>query len=70
MDILRLARRPEVLFDPKDPKHRKMYKQFLKDRSWGKLPIKFAARGYGITLGHIERALLDYYTEKEFGSKN
>lgn len=69
MDILRRAGRPEILFDPANKQHREWYKQFLEDRSWGKLPIRFASKGYGITLGHIERALLDYYTDKEFKGK-
>lgn len=66
MDILHSAGRDEVLFDPNNKKHREYYKKFLDDRSWGKLPIRFASKGYGITLGHIERSLLDYYTKKEF----
>ncbi len=62
-----LKGRPEVTFDASNKKHREAYRQYLRDRGWGKLPFRFVTSGtYGITLGHIERQLLDYYTSKEF----
>ncbi len=62
--------RPEVEFDATNRTHREAYRQYLRDRGWGKLPFRFVTSGtYGITLGHIERALLDYYTSKEFDGK-
>ena len=59
--------RPEVNFDATNKKHREAYRQFRRDKGWGKLPFRFVTDGtYGITLGHIERMLLDYYSAKEF----
>jgi len=65
-----LKGRPEVNFDATNKLHRQAYRQYLKDKSWGKLPFRFITSGtYGITLGHIERMLLDYYASKEFDRK-
>lgn len=63
------SKREAILFDANNKEHRALYKKFLDDRSWGKLPVVFETKGFGITLGHIERQLLDYYTSKEFTSR-
>jgi hypothetical protein len=64
-----LSKRKEVVFDATNEEHRMLYSKFLKKRTWDDTPIKFRAPHFGITLGYIERTMLEYYTKKEFGSK-
>jgi hypothetical protein len=65
-----LTVRSEVLFDATNRKHRKAYDQYLRNnRSWHGCEYRFRAPHYGIVVGYIERRLLEYYTNKEFGKK-
>lgn len=59
--------RPEIVFDAFNKEHRKLYTAYQKDMSWGNIPVRFITPGQvGVTIGHIERNLLDFYTHKEF----
>jgi hypothetical protein len=59
--------RPEIVFDAFNKEHRKLYTTYRKDKSWGNIPVRFIIPGtFGVTIGHIERDLLDFYTQKEF----
>ena len=59
--------RPEIVFDAFNKEHRKLYTAYRKDMSWGNIPVRFITPGqFGVTIGHIERNLLDFYTHKEF----
>lgn len=65
-----LVIRSEVLFDATNKKHRKAYDQYLrKNRSWNGCPYRFRAPHFGVVIGYIERKMLEYYTNKEFGKK-
>jgi len=64
-----MNRKPEVIFDATNKEHRKAYRKFLKEKSWGHLPFVFKAPHFGITLGYIERSLLQFYSGKEFTAK-
>jgi len=65
-----LTVRSEVLFDPTNKKHRNAYDQYLRNnRSWHGCPYRFRAPHFGVVVGYIERKMLEYYTNKEFGAK-
>ena len=65
-----LTVRSEVLFDPTNKGHRKAYDQYLRNNhSWAGCKYRFRAPHFGVTIGHIERKMLEYYTSKEFGAK-
>jgi hypothetical protein len=67
MHTLKINLRPTVEFNPANKAHRELYAQYKRDQSWGKIPVRFTVGGtYGITLGHIETRLIEYYIEKEF----
>jgi len=67
MNTLKINVRPTVDFDPANKAHRELYSQYKRERSWGKIPVRFTVNGtYGITLGHIETKLIEFYIEKEF----
>lgn len=71
MSILDLKARPVVEFDSTKTEHRKYYADFVKRKSWGYCPIRFAVRGSRTDLvTQIERDLVDYYSYKEFKVKN
>jgi hypothetical protein len=71
MSILDLKTRPMVQFDASNLQHRKHYATFVKQKSWGYIPIRFAVRGSRTDLiTQIERDLVDYYVYKEFKAKN
>ncbi len=61
-----MNRKPEVIFDPSNKEHRKAYREYLKYGNWARLPFVFKAPHFGITLGYIERTLLQFYSTKEF----
>ena len=71
MSILDLKSRPTIEFDAKKTEHRKHYAEFVKKKSWGYCPVRFAVRGSRTDLiTQIERDMVDYYTLKEFKVKN
>jgi len=71
MSILQLNCRPLLAFDAGNVEHRKHYAQFLKKKTWGYCPVRFAVLGSHTDLiTQIERELVDYYTLKEFKVKN
>jgi hypothetical protein len=71
MSILDLKARPIIEFDATNPQHRKYFSEFVKKKSWGYIPIRFAVRGSRTDLvTQVERDLVDYYVYKEFKVKN
>lgn len=71
MSVLLLSARPLVVFDPNNIKHRKHYAEFVRRKTWGYSPVRFAIEGSHTDLvTHIERELIDFYTLKEFKVKN
>lgn len=58
-------------FTASNTQHRKYYAEFVKNKSWGYCPVRFAVRGSRTDLiTQIERDMVDYYTLKEFKVKN
>jgi hypothetical protein len=71
VSVLLLKARPLLAFDANNRQHRNYYAEFVKHKTWGYCPIRFAVGGSRIDLvTHIERELVDFYTLKEFKVKN
>jgi len=71
MSKLQLFGRPFVVFNPEDKKHRSYFAEFQKNCTWGGCPVRFVVdddNGDLVTM--IQRRLIEYYTNKEFGQKS
>ena len=67
--ILSTTQRPMVLFNPSNKAHRDEYAKFLKTKSWGGCPYRFAVEGdaQNNNLAYaMQRKLVAYYMAKEF----
>jgi len=61
--------RPFTAFDPANKEHRKWFAEFQARRSWGQCPVRFIIPDdSGDLLTLIQRRLVDYYTQREFGN--
>jgi hypothetical protein len=61
--------RPFTAFDPADKQHRKWFAEFQTRKSWGRCPVRFIIPDdSGDLLTLIQRRLVDYYTQREFGN--
>lgn len=69
MSKLSFIGRPWVVFDPTLEQHRQWFAEFQARRSWGHCPVRFIVDdNAGDLLTMIQRKLIDYYTNKEFGN--
>jgi hypothetical protein len=69
MSRLSLFGRPYVVFDPTDKDHRLHYHNFVVTGSWGACPVRFVVDDdHGDLITMIQRSLIQYYSNKEFGS--
>lgn len=63
------ARKIEI-FDPANKRHRTYYANFLRDRTWGHCPIRFAVNDSEASNNNLayamQRKLVEYYMAKEF----
>lgn len=60
-----------VQFNASNLEHRKEYATFIKSKSWGYCPVRFAVLGSRTDLvTQIERDLVDHYVLQEFKTKN
>ena len=68
--LLNQAVRPAVVFDPANKEHRRHYANFLKERTWGKCPVRFQINGNDGSNNNMayamQRLLTEYYMGKEF----
>jgi len=68
MSRLQLFGRPFVVFDPKNKDHRAHYHNFVVNKTWGSCPVRFVVDDdHGDLITMIQRRLIEYYTNKEFG---
>jgi len=68
MSKLALFGRPYVVFDPTNKDHRRHFHLFQSTGSWGKCPFRFVVDDdHGDLITMIQRRLIEYYTNKEFG---
>jgi hypothetical protein len=69
MSKLALFGRPFVVFDPTNKDHRRWFADFNREARWGNCPVRFVVdddNGDLVTM--IQRRLIQYYVDKEFGS--
>lgn len=67
MSQLNRQARPWVEFNASDKQHRKYYAEFQRAGNWGTVPVRFISKDVGTLNAAIQRDLLKFYTEKEFG---
>ena len=68
MSRLNLFSRPWTVFDPANKEHRNHYHNFVVTRSWGNCPFRFVVpEDHGDLITMIQRSLIEYYSNKEFG---
>jgi hypothetical protein len=59
-----------VVFDAKNKEHRRWFAEFQARKSWSHCPVRFIIDDEnGDLLTMIQRRLIDYYTDQEFGKK-
>lgn len=70
MNQLKVMNRPIVKFDAANRDHRRYYYDSLKRQGWGDCPVRFALdHEYSDMTTMVQRRLLQYYVEREFGKK-
>lgn len=69
MSRLQLHGRPWVVFDPHDKDHRRWFADFNKNLSWKNCPVRFVINeDHGDLITQIQRSLIQFYVDKEFGT--
>ena len=70
MSRLELYGRPFVAFDPSNKDHRRHYHNFVLKKTWGSCPVRFMCpEDHGDLVTMMQRALIEYYTKREFKGK-
>jgi len=70
MSRLSLYGRQWVVFDAHSKQHRQWFAEFQSRKSWSKCPVRFIIDDEnGDLLTMIQRRLIEYYTDQEFGKK-
>ena len=68
MSVLHYKSRPWVVFCPQDKDHRRWFAEFQRSGTWGKCPVRFlVADDQGDLVTMIQRRLIEFYVQKEFG---
>jgi len=68
MSKLSFVGRQWTVFDANNKQHRQWFAEFQSRRSWSKCPVRFIVDDEaGDLLTMIQRRLIEYYTDKEFG---
>jgi len=68
MSVLHYKSRPWIVFDPTQKDHRRWFAEFQKLGTWGRCPVRFlVADDQGDLVTMIQRRLIEYYVQKEFG---
>ena len=70
MSRLSLYGRQWTVFDPKKKDHRAWFAEFQRTNTWSTCPVRFIVDdNVGDLLTMIQRKLIEYYTDAEFGKK-
>jgi len=70
MSKLQLFGRPYIIFDASNKDHRQYYHKFVHTGTWGHCPVRFVVPDdHGDLITMIQRALISYYVDKEFGDE-
>ena len=68
MSRLEYFGRPWVPFNAENSEHRKWFAEFQRFKTWGRCPVRFILPDdSGDLLTLIQRRLIQYYVDKEFG---
>jgi hypothetical protein len=68
MSRLQLHGRPYVVFSAKNKEHRRWFADFNRTGAWGRCPVRFVIPDdHGDLITMIQRELIRFYVEKEFG---
>jgi len=71
MSRLALYGRAWVVFDAKNKEHREWFAEFNKSGAWGRCPVRFVVNDdHGDLITQIQRELIQFYVDKEFGTKD
>lgn len=71
MSKLQLHGRPWVVFDPRNKDHRRWFADFNRNLTWSHCPVRFIVPDdAGDLITMIQRRLIQYYVDKEFGKKS
>lgn len=70
MNFLHTKVRPFEVFDVQNRKHRELFAEFVRTGRWTHCPVRFvASEPTHIDVGTIQRQIIEFYTQKEFGKK-
>ena len=70
MSRLAFYGRQWTVFDPYNKEHRQWFAEFQQRRSWSHCPVRFIVDDdHGDLLTMIQRKLIEYYTDQEFGKE-
>jgi len=70
MSRLAFYGRPWIVFDAYNQQHREWFAEFQARRSWAHCPVRFIIDNeHGDLLTMIQRRLIEFYTDQEFGKK-
>lgn len=70
VNYLQAKIRPVKIFDVQDKQHRKLFADYIRTGRWTHCPYQFiASEATQIDIGTIQRQMVEFYTEKEFGEK-
>ena len=70
MSVLHFKSRPWTVFDPANKDHRTWFAEFNASARWGSCPVRFVVEDdNGDLVTMIQRRLIQYYVNKEFGNK-
>lgn len=67
MNKLVFFSRPYVTFDAANQDHRRWFAEFQATSSWGSCPVRFVVDAEGSMIPIMQRQLLAWYAEQEFG---
>lgn len=67
MSILGTFGRPWVEFDAQNKQHREWYAEFIQTNTWANCPVRFALREANGNVFTIERQIMEFYVDAEFG---
>ena len=71
MSRLALYGRPWVVFSAQNTEHREWFAEFNKSGAWGRCPVRFVVNDdHGDLITQIQRELIQFYVDKEFGTKD
>ena len=70
MSRLAFYGRQWTVFDADNKNHRQWFAEFQRSGTWSKCPVRFIVDDdHGDLITMIQRKLIEYYTDQEFGKK-